>query len=100
MLKSSNNLKHLYSNNQSNKNKKHMDKLFPNIKEGCINFGYWETYVKPISLLMRINSQKSLYEKIFAKLNLIKNKKVLEIGFGRGHGINWLNDKKNGSYKK
>lgn len=93
MLITNNDLKQLYSNNQSNKNKEHMDKLFPNIQDGCINFGYWETYAKPIPLLMRINSQKSLYEKVFTKLNLLKNKKVLEVGFGRGHGIKWLNEK-------
>jgi cyclopropane fatty-acyl-phospholipid synthase-like methyltransferase len=89
-----NDLKDLYSDSKKNKNKEHIDKLFPNIKDGCINFGYWNSYSIPISLHTRIHSQKALYEKVFSKLDLVDDKKILEIGFGRGHGMNWLNNKK------
>ena len=91
-------LKALYSDSKTNKNKEHIDKLFPNIDEGCINFGYWDSYIDPIPLLMRVNSQKALYEKVFSKLNLANHKRILEVGFGRGHGVKWLNDRKIDSY--
>lgn len=69
--------------------KKMMDKLFPKDDSGCINFGYWELVSLPISKSQRIDSQKRLYEKAFEYIPK-KCKKALEVGCGRGHGVNWL----------
>jgi ubiquinone/menaquinone biosynthesis C-methylase UbiE len=85
--RASNDLANLYSSSKKNRNKKHMEKLFPNVLEGCINFGYWDSFDLPISLEKRLKAQKKLYEKVFSKF---RANNVLEIGCGRGHGIFWL----------
>lgn len=67
--------------------------LFPDEENGgCINFGYWplkENMELPISLVRRIESQKNLYFHLFQEAGLSNQDKVLEVGSGRGHGVNW-----------
>lgn len=69
---------------------KAMQTLFPDIKSGCINFGFWEVIPDYISLEDRLNSEISLYKKIFEYSDIIPGQVVAEIGAGRGHGINLL----------
>lgn len=85
-------LKTMYSDSEENINKVHLDRLFPDMKDGCINFGYWESASNIISSDERINSQKALYRKLFSLLIPKKEQSILEIGSGRGHAVNWLHN--------
>ena len=72
--------------------KKGLNRLFPNVEKGCINFGYWETIPPIISTSERVESQLNLYMKIFSYSELNeRNTKLLEVGCGRGHGVALLN---------
>lgn len=69
-----------------------MEKLFPAIGHGCINFGYWKDIKLPLTIKKRQDSQKKLYFKIFEKFEA-RFQSVLEVGCGRGHGVFWLREK-------
>lgn len=68
-----------------------MEKLFPAMKQGCINFGYWKDIKKPLTKKKRIESQKRLYFKLFDRFDS-DCKTILEVGCGRGHGVAWLRE--------
>jgi len=87
-----NQLKEMYSSAEENINKIHLNELFPDIHEGCINFGYWENCSEIITLEERIISQKALYQKLFSLFKPKAKQTVLEIGSGRGHAVNWLHN--------
>ena len=74
-----------------------MKKLFPTIRQGCINFGYWKHISPPLTIKKRLISQKNLYLKIFEKFDS-DYRSILEVGCGRGHGIFWLREKKYGAF--
>jgi cyclopropane fatty-acyl-phospholipid synthase-like methyltransferase len=62
----------------------------PAFQGGYINFGYWKdidiSNDKLITLEERIIASASLYNRVFAEMNLQGDDSVLEIGCGRGHG--------------
>ncbi len=68
-----------------------MEKLFPVIGQGCINFGYWKDIKPPLTIKKRLISQKNLYFKVFKKFDP-NCRSVLEVGCGRGHGVFWLRE--------
>lgn len=70
--------------------KKGMEILFPDLSNGCINFGYWQSVPQKINKSVRLQSQIRLYQKIISCLRISKSQSVLEIGCGRGHGIQML----------
>ena len=74
-----------------------MNKLFPPTKRGCINFGYWDNIKHPLTTKKRILSQKKLYLKVISCFDE-PCMNLLEVGCGRGHGINWLHQKGYESY--
>lgn len=66
-----------------------ISQLFPYEDNGCINFGYWTKVSLPITHKERVESQKRLYFELFKYIpNHCQN--ALEVGCGRGHGVNWL----------
>lgn len=69
-----------------------MNELFPPTSIGCINFGYWEYVPDSISLNMRELSQLALYKKLleFSGVSQDSKLRILEIGCGRGHGVNLI----------
>lgn len=70
---------------------KEMNELFPSTKRGCINFGYWESVPDVIPVALREKSQIDLYNKVLEFSGLDKKPgSVLEVGCGRGHGVNLL----------
>lgn len=71
---------------------KEVEELFPSTKLGCINFGYWEQVPESIPLELREKSQLDLYRKVceFAGIEKAKKSVVLEVGCGRGHGVNLI----------
>lgn len=70
-----------------------MDTLFPDLSNGCINFGYWESIPKKISKSVRLQSQIRLYQKTISYLSTSKSQSILEVGCGRGHGVQMLLNK-------
>lgn len=70
-----------------------MEALFPDLSNGCINFGYWESIPQKIDKSTRLQSQISLYQKIISCLRITKSQNVLEVGCGRGHGVQMLLNK-------
>ncbi len=79
---------------------KEVNELFPPTDLGCINFGYWEQVPNPIPVELREKSQLNLYHKLFefAEINKKAKATVLEVGCGRGHGVNLLSTKGYDSY--
>jgi SAM-dependent methyltransferase len=67
-----------------------MELLFPDLSKGCINFGYWEYIPKIISKSERLLSQIKLYQKIISRFEPTKSQIILEVGCGRGHGVQML----------
>jgi cyclopropane fatty-acyl-phospholipid synthase-like methyltransferase len=79
---------------------KEINELFPITRLGCINFGYWEHIPDSISLKLREKSQLDLYNKLFefVKIDEKSGSTILEVGCGRGHGVNLLSIKGHDSY--
>lgn len=77
-----------------------IDELFPFTKLGCINFGYWEHVPDFIPIELREKSQLDLYHKLieFAEIDRKSSAKILEVGCGRGHGVNLLHSKGHDTY--
>ncbi|NGX37732.1 MAG: Demethylrebeccamycin-D-glucose O-methyltransferase [Chlamydiae bacterium] len=67
-----------------------MEVLFPDLSAGCINFGYWNKIPPKISKSARLSSQIRLYEEVISFLEVSKHQSVLEVGCGRGHGVQML----------
>ena len=70
-----------------------MEILFPDLKNGCINFGYWDDIPQKICKSSRLQSQIKLYQKTISCLGIRAHQNVLEVGCGRGHGIGMLLNK-------
>lgn len=79
---------------------KEVNELFPPTNFGCINFGYWEQVPELISIKLREKSQLDLYRKLFefADIHRIQKATTLEVGCGRGHGVNLLSSYSHNSY--
>lgn len=79
---------------------KEINELFPITRSGCINFGYWEHVPDSISVELREKSQLDLYHKLFefAGIDRKSGSTILEVGCGRGHGVNLLSTKGHDSY--
>jgi len=73
---------------------KEMNELFPSTERGCINFGYWEFVPDVIPTELREKSQIDLYDKVIEFSGIGKRTgSILEVGCGRGHGVNLLTAK-------
>ena len=68
----------------------------PNFLGGFLNFEFWEDINlqddKPITDLERIRSSSALYDLLCKSLNITEEDVVLEVGCGRGVGINHINE--------
>ncbi|MGR3912463.1 MAG: class I SAM-dependent methyltransferase [Candidatus Rhabdochlamydia sp.] len=67
-----------------------MEILFPDLELGCINFGFWNSLPEKIDKKTRLDSQINLYKKVISFLENGQDRRILEVGCGRGHGVHLM----------